>query len=119
MIIILSISLYGVYKYILVKDHTAEMKLLEKQLAQNQKVSKKKQEEYTSKIKQEEDKWKKILENLETGEKEIKNIVSNLSVVGIGDFVMLGVVRNLYDTFLNGYFDAETSRIAYVASSII
>lgn len=56
LIIILSISLYGVYKYILVKDHKAEMKLLEKQLAQNQKVSKKKQEEYTSKIKQEEDK---------------------------------------------------------------
>lgn len=119
LIVILSISSYGVYKYILAKDHTSEMKLLEKQLAQNQEMSKQKQEEYASKMKQEEDEWKKALENLETGENELKNIVSNLSVVGIGDSVMLGAVRNLYDTFPNGYFDAETSRTAYVASSII
>lgn len=118
-IIILSISLYGVYKYILAKDHTAEMKLLEQQLSQNQEMIQKKQEEYASKAKQEEDEWKKALENLENGEIELKNMVSNLSVVGIGDSVMLGAVRNLYDTFPNGYFDAATSRTAYVAPSII
>lgn len=117
--ILLSICLYGIYQYIVAKDYTMAMQELESQLAQNQKIIEQKQAEYESKIKQEENDWLSILSELENGEKEIENIVSNLSVVGIGDSVMLGAVENLYKQFPNGYFDAKVSRTAWEANDIL
>lgn len=117
--VILSISLYGLYRYIVAKNYTMEMRQLESQLVQNQKIIEQKQTEYESKTKQEENDWLSTLSELENGEKELENVVSNLSIVGIGDSVMLGAIENLYKQFPNGYFDAKVSRTAWEANAII
>jgi len=116
---ILVISLYGTYQYIIAEDHTQEMKELEEKLAQNEKIMQEKQKEYANQLKQEQDEWMDTLENLENGEKELINVVSNASVVGVGDSVMLGAIDNLYAKFPNGYFDAKVSRTAWVANGIL
>lgn len=117
--IILIISLYGCFKYVVAKDHTEEMKALEDQLAQNQEMIQNKQEEYKQKLEQEQTAYLESLANLENLESELKEVVTNLSIVGVGDSVMLGAVTNLYETFPNGYFDAQISRTAYVAHGIL
>ena len=77
------------------------------------------QEKYQLNLKQEEDNWTKTMEELENGKKELSEVVTNLSVVGIGDSIMLGAVNNLYQKFPNGYFDAQISRTAWLANSIL
>ena len=118
-IIISCVSLYGIYQYVLAQDHTLEMKTLEEQLVQNEKEILEKQKEYESKLQQEENDWNLILENLENGESELNDVVSNLQIVGIGDSVMLGATPNLYKEFPNSYFDAEISRSAWVVNTIV
>ena len=119
LVIIAGLSLCGVYRYIVTEDHTKEMKQLEEQLAQNEKLLKKSQEEYANQIKKEEEDWLSILESLENSESEIATMVNNLPVVGIGDSVMLGAVGNLSEQFPNGYFDAKTSRTGWVVNDIL
>jgi len=117
--VVLLISLYGLMKYVTAVDHTSEMKQLEQQLAKNQEIIKQKQEEYKNKMNQENEALESLIQELENGEAELHNVITNLSIVGIGDSVMLGAVSNLYKTFPNGYFDAEVSRTAWVAGGII
>lgn len=117
--IILCISLFGLYKYVMSPDHTKEMKKLEEQLSQNQEMMNQKQKEYESKLKEEEDVWLSTLNDLENGEEKIKEVVNNLSVVGIGDSVLLGAIENLYQTFPNGYFDGKVSRTAWEVNPIL
>jgi len=117
--IILIISLFGGYKYVIAVDHTKEMKALEEELAKNAEMIKQKQEEYALKQKEEEDNWIETLNNLDDAESKLKDLVTNLFITGIGDSVMLGAVTNLYEKFPNGYFDAATSRTAWVANGII
>lgn len=119
LIILLFISLFGGYKYVIAEDHTREMKALESELAKNAEMVKKKQEEYALKQKEEENNWMETLNNLEDAESKLKDVVTNLSITGIGDSVMLGAINNLYEKFPNGYFDAATSRTAWVANGII
>lgn len=119
LISIILISSLGFYHYIVTKDHTKEMKELEKQLAENERIVEEKQAEYEKVFKENQDNWEKLLNDLEKGEDELEKVVSNLSVVGIGDSIMLGAVNNLYKQFPNGYFDAKTSRTAWVANGII
>lgn len=117
--IVLIVSLYGCFKYIVAEDHTEEMKALEDQLAQNKEMIQNKQEEYKQKLEQEQTAYLESLANLENLEEELKDVVTNLSIVGVGDSVMLGAVTNLYEEFPNGYFDAQISRTAYVAHGIL
>lgn len=117
--IVLIISLYGCFKYIVTEDHTEEMKTLENQLAENREMIQNKQEEYKQKLEQEQTAYLESLSNLENLESELKEVVTNLSIVGVGDSVMLGAVTNLYEEFPNGYFDAQISRTAYVAHGIL
>ncbi len=118
-IVLFSFSLYGVYKYIKSENYTQEMQELEMQLAENEKKLQEKQEEYENHLKQEEEAWTKLLNDLEAGEEQIESIVANLPVVGVGDSVMLGAVENLYKAFPNGYFDAKVSRSMWKASEIL
>lgn len=118
-ILISLFAIYGCYCYVIAEDHTKEMKDLEKLLDQNEKVMQGKKEEYLQQLKKEEDEWAKVLEDLEAGEEKVSEMVSNLSVVGVGDSVMLGAVNNLYGAFKNGYFDAAISRTAYSANDIL
>lgn len=118
-IVIYSVVSYGFVQFVIAKDYTLEMKKLEQQLAQNQDIIKKNQEDYESKIEEEKAAWDSILSDIENGEKELENIVTNLSIVGIGDSVMLGAVKNLYDKFPNSYIDAAISRTAWVAGGLL
>ncbi len=117
--IVLIGSLYGVYLYAVTEDHTEEMKMLEQSLNRNQELMEERQKEYEENEKEEIDEWNAIFEDLENGEEKLKEMVSNLPVVGLGDSVMLGAVPNLYSTFKKGYFDAGVSRTCYVADGIL
>lgn len=118
-VILTIISLYGSYQYFITEDHTKEMKELKEQLAKNEENLKNNQEEYANKIRQEENAWMETLKNLEVGESQIKDTVSKLPIIGIGDSVMLGAVDNLTVQFPNGYFDAKVSRSIWKASGIL
>lgn len=117
--ILIIISVYGAYQYFIAEDHTKEMNELKEQLAKNEENLKNNQEEYANKLKQEEDAWMETLKDLEAGESKIKETVSKLPIVGIGDSVMLGAVENLSNQFPNGYFDAKVSRSIWKASGIL
>lgn len=117
--ILLCLTLYGVYQYYLAVDHTNEMKELEKQLAQNAELIKQSQENYQLQEKQDNEDWLNTLKELENAESAIAGIVSNLQVVGIGDSVMLGAVPDLYNKFPNGYFDAKVSRFTWNGSKVV
>ena len=117
--IILIFTINGAVIYSKEKDHTKEFEMLEKNLEQNEKLMKQKQEEYLkNKQKQEED-WQNILTNLDNEEEEIKKMVTNLPIICIGDSVMLGAINELYQTFPNSYIDAKVSRTDYEANGIL
>jgi len=118
-IIVLIVSMFGFSKYIVAEDHTQEMKDLEEKLQLNAQIMEEKQKEFLNNQKMEEEIWNNTLKDLENDEKELSNLVSKLSIVGIGDSVMLGAVNNLYKQFPNGYFDAQVSRTAWVANDIL
>ncbi len=109
-IIILIVSLFGAFKYIVSKDYAKEMKKLEEDLNKNRLVIKEKQKKYAAKNKKEEDEWEAILNDLNNSEGKIKEAVTNLKIVGVGDSIMELTVNDLYKQFPNGYFDAKTNR---------
>ncbi len=117
--IVLLISSYGVYKYIISKDYTKEMKMLQKDLEVNESKLEEKRKEYMEKLKQEEDEWNSVLSSMDVDTMEVENVIHNLRVIGVGDSVMLGALDNLYETFPNGYFDAQISRTAWVVNGIL
>jgi len=118
-IIVMSISFYGFCNYLIAEDHTEQMKELEKQLEENKEIFSKKQKEYELKYKEEQENWLLTLNDLENGEKQLDSVVQNLKVVGVGDSIMLGAVKELYEKFPNGYFDAQISRTAWIANGIL
>lgn len=118
-LLILVPTIFGTYKYIISKDYTSEMKALESNLELNSQIMEERKKEYASKINEEKENWLNTLKDLEQGEEELKNVVSNLTLVGIGDSIMLGAIDELQSKFPNGYFDAAVSRTAYVANGII
>jgi lysophospholipase L1-like esterase len=104
------LTIFGIYKYINTEDHTEDMKKLEKELNQNQELIRQKQQEYLSKLKDEEDDWEKVLKELDGDKEKVKNVVRKLKVVGVGDSIMELAIKDLYKEFPNGYFDAVTNR---------
>ena len=111
LIIIFSITtIFGFYTFITSKDNTKEMKKLEEDLKQNQKIIEKRQKEFAEKKKNEETRWEDTLKSLELDEKQLENKVRNMSIIGIGDSVMELAVNDLIKEFPNGYFDAKTNR---------
>lgn len=120
LLLIISVSsMYGLYKFIITEDHTAEMKRLEEKLNENSKLIEEQKQKYLEQQKNEEDEWNKILENLNAGEEELKETVKNMRVVGIGDSIMELAVRDLYKQFPNGYFDAMTNRTENKVNDIL
>ena len=118
-LIVLSSSCFGLYKYINAKDYTEDMKQLEELLNQNEKLMQAKQEEYVARLKAEEEALANALQELENNENNLAEVVKNIPIVGVGDSVMLGAVEELYEQFPNGYFDAKLSRTAWVVNGIL
>ena len=138
--ILLIVIIISVGSFILIteKDHTEEMKELEKilndnsehieqknnDLSMNQSEQNKTKEEImvatvenkNDEKKQEEDKTTKITEEKE---KQVNDEVSCLPVVGIGDSVLLGAAKELYEKFPNGYFDGKVSRTLSAGETIL
>ncbi|MBQ4253514.1 MAG: acyltransferase family protein, partial [Erysipelotrichaceae bacterium] len=117
--LLVAINGTGTVRYILAKDHTAEMKALEEQLAQNEQMLADKQKEYEEQAKAQREEWEKKMAELQDGEEGLKDIVTNLPITTIGDSVMVGATQKLYDTFKNVYVDAAVSRTAWVVEGIL
>ena len=117
-ILIGAASIFGAYKYISTKSHEKEMKQLELELAENEKIMLEKQKEYQLQEKQDEDDWTKELEKLDDTS-NYEQLVKELPVTFIGDSVMLGAMKNLKEMFPNSYFDSKESRSTYVGYTII
>lgn len=118
-IVVMLITTYGGYLYYLAKDYTKEMKELKNQLAINAEYLLESKEKYLDALKEEEDNWNNILKDFASGEEQIKEVVSNLPILGLGDSVMLGAIDSLYKTFPNGYIDAKVSRTAWEVGNIL
>ena len=113
------ISIFGLWKYITVKDYTKDIKKLEQELNNNTELIKQKQKEYAERRKNEEDQYQKELEELTNNQEELKEYVRNLKVTGIGDSIMELCIKELYEEFPNGYFDAEVNRTEKSAKGIL
>ena len=116
---IIGISIIGGYKYVSAKDYTKDMKKLEEQLNNNQIIMEEKQKQYEENLKKEKEQYDNMLNDLENSEKNIKEMVGKLPIVGIGDSVMLGALDSLYQRFPNGFFDAKVSRTDWMANDIL
>lgn len=116
---VLMITLYGLYQYIIMKDHTKEINDLKKEHNKNELIMKQKQEEYLKKQKEEEKNLNEYIESLDITEEDLKNYISNLKVIGIGDSIMLDPIDTLYEEFPNGYFDAKISRSTCAGADVL
>ena len=112
-------TIFGIYQFIVAEDHTEEMNQLADQLNQNEKMMESKQEEYAKKLKEEEEKLKNALAEIDTSAAGLGEYIHNLPVIGVGDSVMLGAFPSLYEQFPKGYFDAKVSRTDYEANQIL
>ena len=118
-ILLALVSVFGFVKFVQAKDHTAEMKLLEEQLANETAEMERLQAEYAEKMQQDNNKWEDILAQLENDEGALNEIVSNLNITFIGDSVMLGSSGKLHAAFPNSYCDSAVSRTSYAAGAIL
>lgn len=119
LILILIGTSFGLYKYIITKDYTKEMKKLESDLNKNSELIKKRQKDYLNNLKKEEDEWNSVLNDLNSSEEELKEKVRNLHIVGVGDSVMELAIKDLYNELPNGYFDAKVNRTTYQTNDVL
>ena len=133
------IIILGGFFLITEKDHTDEMKELEQILNENAGITEQKNEENintennkttdkeenvmaiatNSKEETKNKNEKQSYEITEEDKEKIAEEVSNLKVVGIGDSVLLGAIKELYNNFPNGYFDGKVSRPLSVGENIL
>lgn len=118
-LIILPIIIFGLITYINTKDHTKEMNELQKQLEQNEIILKEMENNYNQNIKNEEEKLNKALEKIDVLPEELKKLITNMPLVGIGDSVMVGGASEIKKIFPNSYIDAQISRSMWTAEKII
>lgn len=119
LIFVILLSMFGLYKYIVSKDYSGDIEKLKNDLDNNRKLIEEKENTLLAKEKEEETKWEEFIKNENNEEAELKNLVKNMRIVGIGDSVMELAVPALYDEFPNGYFDGLTNRTDHEAASIL
>ena len=111
--------IYGGYIFYITEDHTKELNELEEQLNVNEESMAEKQKEYQEKLQKANNDWELTMQDFQKDKEKLREQLKKLTIVGIGDSVMLGAVDNLYKTFPNGYFDAKISRTDYQVKPII
>ena len=116
---VLAITCFGLYKYVIMKDHTKEINILKDTLSNNEEIMKKKQKEYLEKQKEEEKNLEDYIKSLELNEEELRNKVKNLKIIGIGDSILLDAINTLYKQFPNGYFDGKISRTTCAGADVL
>ena len=95
------------------KDNTQEMADLELQLEENAKFLEQQQALYEERQREKAEHLSDPLAFADEVDAE------HLPITGIGDSVMLGAIRVLYETFPNGDFDAQQNRSHYPVMTII
>ena len=110
---ILYYAFLGTQDIYLAKDNSQEMAELEAQLIEDAKYLEEQQKLYEERQKQNAEQYNDPLAFAE----EVN--ASDLRITGIGDSVMLGAVRVLYETFPNGDFDAQQNRSHYPVMTIL
>lgn len=115
-LVILFLGCYGGVKYF---HFHQEMKRIENLLIEKEEKVLKLQEEYLMKLQNEKEKLENSIQEIKEREKKLEEELSKLSIVGVGDSVMLGAVSNLSKKFPNGYFDAKVSRSIWAAHEIL
>ena len=113
------LSIYGLYQFIILKDHTKEMEELKNSLVEKEEIIKQKQLEYKQKQIEEEQKWEEYIKSFDVDEEKLYEYVTNMKIVGIGDSIMLDPINSLYKAFPNGYFDAKISRSTCAAVDVL
>ena len=119
LMLITLISISGFYTYFVSKNYTEDIKKLKNDLSENNKLIKKRQEEYLLRQKEEDKEWQDYLDSADKNEKDLESVVRNLKIIGIGDSIMELAVKNLYKEFPNGYFDAATNRTEKASMDVI
>ena len=117
--IILFITIFGLFEYIITKDYTKEMKELSDELSNNRKLIEEKQKQYQEKHNKEESAWEKLISDMNSDEEDLKELVTNLNITGVGDSIMELCVKEMYEVFPKGYFDAAENRTEYRSIEII
>ncbi len=118
-ILVLGLTLFGGFKFVIAKNYQKEMDVLEQKMAENEELVKQKQEEYAKMLSEKKNNWASTIDELEQGESNLEEEVHELPLIGIGDSVMLGAVNGLYKEFPNSYVDAKISRTAWSVKDII
>ena len=118
-LVILLFTLFGTYKYIIAKDNTKEINKLKSDLSKNQEIMRQKQIEYLKNKQKEEDEWNTLLSDLDNDGEALKEKVKNMHIVGVGDSIMELALKDLYEVFPNGYFDAVENRTARQTNDIL
>ena len=118
-LLVLGLSVTGVYGYIIAKDHTAEMAELKNKLDENQKLIEEKNKDYLEAIQAQQNEWDQILLGKESDENTIAQMLEKKPLVGIGDSVMIDIGEQMYERFPNGYFDGKVSRDLYSGEEIL
>lgn len=118
-VIIVVFSLYGSYVFFKTPNYTKEIEAFEMELSEKEKLLEERQNEYFKNLEKLNEDWQLELKDFEENETNLKEVVTNLPIVGIGDSVMLGAVDNLGKQFPNSYFDAKVSRTAWVLNDIL
>ena len=101
---------FGVYRYLTEKDHAAEMAELQEMLNENQKLIEEKNKDYLQNKDKKKEEWKILDEDLGSDEENVRAMLRNAPVTGIGDSILLDLAPGLYERFPNGYFDGKISR---------
>ena len=110
---------FGVYKYISAADHTAEMEQLQNWLEENQKLIEEKNKEYQENKNSRKDEWKILKEDLGCDEDNVRAMLKEAPVTGIGDSILIDIAEEIYERFPNGYFDGKISRDLYEGNKIL
>lgn len=118
-LLVIGFTIFGTYKFIITKDNTKEINKLKTDLKNNQLMMKEKQKAYLESKKQEEDEWNSILNDLDNNGEALKEKVKNMHIVGVGDSIMELALKDLYEVFPNGYFDAVENRTARQTNPIL
>ena len=79
-IIIAIFSAFGLVEYVHAKDYTEEMNKLRDQLSENQKMIQDKQKDYEERLKQEQEEWNKVMNDLDSGEECNQSICLKKSI---------------------------------------
>lgn len=118
-LILLAISIFGVYNFYIMKDNTQEMADLKNQLAQDESLINAKQEEYNKNFIEKQQEFQNALQELDSNEAQLADIVSNIPAVAMGDSVMENNAKILYKKFPNMYIDAQYLRVATYATGAL